>query len=136
MINPCVTNSHKNVLEVFPISTKTLKNEFKSKQISRVLTASPQKQCNFLSIHTVRLVKLRVHAELQFSPQGGGGGGRSSSSLNYMLSPSMKHSSPRQPAFTLSPCQHQCGLLPSTGESRTRETTVSSHFLHAGRTCM
>lgn len=52
-------------------------------------------------------------------------GGRSRSRLNYMRSPAVNHTSPRQPAVTPSRRQHQWGPIPSTGDRRAEKTTVS-----------
>lgn len=59
---------------------------------------------------------------------------RSRSKLNYMRSPAVNHTSPRQPALAASPRQHQCGPIPSADERRARKSTVSLHFLYACET--
>ncbi|KAF1394970.1 hypothetical protein PFLUV_G00006640 [Perca fluviatilis] len=63
---------------------------------------------------------MRIHTELPVSS-----GGRAAPGLNYMRSPAVNHTSPRQPAFTPSPRQHQWGPIPST-DDRAPNTTASS----------
>lgn len=73
----------------------------------------------------VSRVKMRIHAEQPVFSSGG----RSRFRLNYMRSPAVNHTSPRQPAFTPSPRQHQWGPIPSTGDRRAQKTTVSLYSL-------
>ncbi|KAA8595059.1 hypothetical protein FQN60_012194, partial [Etheostoma spectabile] len=62
---------------------------------------------------------MRIHTELPVSS-----GGRAAPRLNYMRSSAVNHTSPRQPAFTQSPRQHQWGPIPST-DDRAQNTTLS-----------
>ena len=64
-----------------------------------------------MRIHSLRLLSCQFSSG---GPRDGRTEGRSRSGLNYMRSPAVNHTSPRQPAFTPSPRQHQCGPIPST----------------------
>ncbi|XP_036931784.1 calcyon neuron-specific vesicular protein isoform X1 [Acanthopagrus latus] len=71
-----------------------------------------------MRIHSLRLLSCQFSSG---GPRDGRTEGRSRSGLNYMRSPAVNHTSPRQPAFTPSPRQHQCGPIPST-HTHTRPT--------------
>lgn len=113
-------------LKTLPYRIQTMTNA----QINRDMIISQRrkkKKTQFPDRATIPVsrVKMRIHAEQPVFSSGG----RSRFRLNYMRSPAVNHTSPRQPAFTPSPRQHQWGPIPSTGDRRAQKTTVSLYSL-------